>query len=450
MELPATSAISTTGLWGEEEGTVFLPTRGPALSVEVEGRGLASYEDGQRTPYILDLSPSGVHIRLTDWVGRLTFHVTEATGSVRPHTCLVSPSKLSPDSHEAFTALARLTDAFPHLTGSLHFPQELLPDQDLASRRPLPTTALLPYAARAWHLWQEARRLPRAALGHSRRIVHGGAVPDRVDWAMTLDHWGLGGFPDHVARDLRPLPPPIATAALHELWDVLIQAARLSGSPDAPEVVRRFQWARGMLPEPQDSPAAPADALTRAVQAMTVQVKGLVQQAQGLPQGWARMAGLYELWAMLTFAQTLGATEGDFQPVGEGLYEGLLHGEGLTVTLNPRLSFRGTAQTQRSLRPDILVLSGNGEALVADVKYRPLHRQRTDWQNSVDDQLLRYMGLSHARTGLVLWPAPAHLRCAPAELPGGRARLLRLRMHPLDTAEQRARDLQHLTFPGVN
>lgn len=449
MDLQATSVTSTTVLWGEEEGDVFLPTRGPAISVEVEGRGLASYEDQQRTPYILDLSPSGVHIRLTDWVGRLTFHVTEAMGDITTHTCLVSPSKLAPDPQEAFTALARLTDSFPHLTGSLHFPQELLPNEHLANHRPLATTVLLPYAGRAWQLWQEARRLPRAALGHAHRIVQGGAVPDRVDWTMTLDHWGLGGYPDHVARDLRPLPPPIATAALHELWDVLIQAARLSSSFDAPKVLSRFQWAKGVLPELQGVQGRAPDALTQAVRAMTVQVRSLVQQAQGLPQGWARMAGLYELWAMLTFAHTIGATEGDFRPVAEGLYEGVLRGENLEVTLNPKLSFRGTGQTQRSLRPDILVLSDDGESLVADVKYRPLQRQRTDWQNNVDDQLLRYMGLSYARTGLVLWPAPAHQRCSEGALPGGRARLLRLRMHPLDTPEQRARDLQHLTFPGV-
>jgi hypothetical protein len=416
--------------------------------VELEGQGLTSYEDQARTPYLLDVSPNGVHIRLTDWVGRLTFQVTEVDG-VTKHTCLVHPGKLAHDPQEAFTALARLTDAFPHLTAELAFPQELLPDSHLSRRRPLPTNALLPYAGRAWQLWQEARRLPRASLGHTRRLVHGGAVPDRVDWSMTLDHWALGGFPDHVARDLRPLPPPASTTALHELWEALIQAARVSYSRDALEVVQRFQWAKSALPEVPAATRDGSDALTRAVQGITTEVRGLVQQAQGLPQGWGRMAELYELWAMLAFARALGATEGHFERGADGLYEGTLQGDSLTVTLNPKLSFRGTGRSPRFLRPDVLVLFATGEALVADVKYRPLHRLPTEVQREVDDQVIRYMGLSHARTGLLLWPAHPQERFWRGQLPGGRAQLARLRLHPLDSPEQRASDLRQLDLPGV-
>lgn len=436
-------------IWAEEEGALFLPTRGAALSVELEGQGLTSYEDHARTPYVLDVSSSGVHVRLTDWVGRLTFQITDSSG-ITEQPCLVYPSKLTRDPQEAFTALARLTDAFPHLTAGLGFPQELLPEENLAHRRPLPITALLPYASRARQLWQEARRMPRATLGHTRRVVHGGAVPDRVDWALTLDHWGLGGFPDHVARDLKPLPPPVATAALHDLWDTLIQAARLSYSPEAPEVMVRFQWAKQELPERPTTEEGATDALTRAVEGLTAQVRRLVQQAQGLPQGWARMAALYELWVMLTFAQSLGATEGHFHRGTDGLYEGTLSGAGLTVTLNPQLSFRGTGYSQRFLRPDVLVLFQTGEALVADVKYRPVHRLPTEQQREIDDQVLRYMGLSHARTGLVLWPGRPQERVWQGQLPGGRAQLARLRVHPLDSPEQRISDLRHLGLSGVN
>ncbi len=105
--------------------------------------------------------------------------------------------------------------------------------------------------------------------------------------------------------------------------------------------------------------------------------------------------------------------------------------------------------------------------VVADVKYRPLDRLSSDHQREVNDQLLRYMGLTHAATGLVLWPgsdpegepdpdsAPAsdlHLAGGPSPatdrrvsvLPGGRARLVRLRLHPLDPPDQLRDDLRDL------
>lgn len=446
LTLPASSSTGADTIWAEEEGAVFFPTRGAAHSVEVEGRGLSTYEDQNRTPYLLDISSTGVHIRLTDWVGCLHFEVTDASGT-QTHTCLVAPTKLAPDHPEAFRALARLTDAFPHLTTSLRFPQELMPAGDLVSR-PLPTPVLLTYAGRAGQLWQEARRQPRPSLGHTRRIVEGGVVPDRVDWAMTLDHWGEGGLPAHVARQLSALPPPQATAALHDLWYALIQAARLSSSPDAPSVLQRFHQARAALPLPVSS-GAPDDALTRTVRRLSAEVRGLAQQASGVPQGWTRMASLYELWAMLTFASSLGVTEGSFGAAADGLYEGTLQGRGLTIHLNPKLSFRGTGAVQRSLRPDLLLLLPGGEALVADVKYRPLHRQPTEWRREVDDQLLRYMGLAHARSGLVLWPSSPQERLWQGDLPGGRAQLARLRLHPFDTPQQRVMDLQQLGLPGV-
>lgn len=435
--------------WAEEEKRLFLPTRGEVLGVEVEGQGLSTEENASRMPRLEEPVPGGIWIQLTDWVGHLTFSVIETSG-VTEHPCLIFPGKLSREREEAFTALARLTDTFPDLTLGLGFPQELLPNGDLNHRRPLPVTALLPYAGRAGQWWQEARRLPRASLGHTRRVVHGGAVPDRVEWDMTLDHWALGGFPDHIARDLNPLPPPTATAALHGLWDTLIQAAQLSYSPEAPGICQRFEQAKDELPaRPAADPVRP-DALCAAVQADTFEVQRLVAQARGLPRGWTRMAALYELWAMLTFARILGATEGAFHQGRDGLYEGTLHGKDLTVQLNPKLSFHGNGARQRSVQPDILVLFESGEALVADVKYRPLHTVPTEDQGKLDGQVLRYMGLSHARTGLLLWPGRPGERVWRSELPGGRAQLARLRLHPLDSPEQQLADLKQLNLPGVH
>lgn len=434
-------------VWAAEEGTVFLPTHGNASRVTLDGVGLTSYEDHSRTPYILGISPEGVQIRLTDWVGSLQFQTEDDAGTT-VHPCLVYPAKLAQDEQEAFKAMARMTDAFPHLTQGLGFPDELRPRTDLSRSRPLSTAVLAPFASRAWQLWQEALRLPRPSLGHTRRLVHGGSVPDRVDWEMTLDHWALGGFPGHVARDLKPLGPPVATTAVHELWDALILAAQQSFSPDAGEMLRHLLQVKAGLPERPARPEARSDNLSRAVQQMTAQIQSLVQQAQGLPTGHARMAELYELWAMLTFARALGATEGAFCRGEEGLYQGTLRGDGLTAVLNPKLSFRGIGSSAQNVRPDILVVWDSGEALVADVKYRPVARLPAEKQREINDQVLRYMGLSHARTGLVLWPGRPGEDLWHGQLPGDRARLARLRIHPLDPPSAVRQALKQLILPG--
>lgn len=71
MTLTTTAPSSTDTLWAEEESTIFLPTHSVAQSVSLGGRGLMSVEDRERTPYVLDFTPRGVSVRLTDWVGRL-------------------------------------------------------------------------------------------------------------------------------------------------------------------------------------------------------------------------------------------------------------------------------------------------------------------------------------------------------------------------------------------
>ena len=87
-------------------------------------------------------------------------------------------------------------------------------------------------------------------------------------------------------------------------------------------------------------------------------------------------------------------------------------------------------------------------ALVADAKYRPLDRLSVEAQREINDQLLRYMGLLHAPTGLILWPGlgaeAGAERCRVSVLPGGRARLVRLRLHPADPPGQLAADLRRL------
>lgn len=134
------------------------------------------------------------------------------------------------------------------------------------------------------------------------------------------------------------------------------------------------------------------------------------------------MAELYEFWAQMTLARVFGAVQGELSTTADGLYTGTLRSETgplhsdaepnetqpwATVSLNPRLMFSGIGSSSQTLQPDLLAVLGQGagsEVVVADVKYRPLDRLGTDHQREINDQLLRYMGLTHAATGLVLWP----------------------------------------------
>ncbi|MFC3859485.1 hypothetical protein ACFOPQ_01685 [Deinococcus antarcticus] len=432
MTLTTTAPSSTDTLWAEEESTIFLPTHSVAQSVSLGGRGLMSVEDRERTPYVLDFTPRGVSVRLTDWVGRLDFE-TEGPDGLTIHHCQVYPAKLHPDPYQAFTALGRMIDDLPQFKDHLlNFPTVRLPRSDLVRSRPLSISTLLSYAAQAQQLWQEARRQPRPSVGHHRRVTTGGAVPDRVDWSMTLEHWGQGGFPDHVARDLHQLPPPVATAAIRELWESLIAAAHLCVETQTRETLRKFQLALNTLPEPLAARAPEQDRLAVHARRLSGEVRSLAEEARGIPTGHTRMALLYEVWAMLAFCQALGVREGAFYRDEEGFYVGTLSGEGVSVQLNLNLDFTGVGPSQQKLRPDLLAIFNEQEAVVADVKYRPMHRLSTEQQRAINDQLLRYMGLTHARTGLVLWPGDGREYLWQGQIPGGRARLGRLRLNPLD------------------
>ena len=472
-----------------EERTVFLPTRELALEVWLGEQRLSFFVNGNRdrVPHIEQLTASGVSIRLTDWVGRLPFRVVYE-GSEEVQEVVVYPAKLSRTPGTAFAALARMVAELPELQRRLHFggdlPEALSGVQTLWAVPPS-REALLSVAGEAQRLWQLARRQPRPAppgqTGRAReRRVLGGQVPDRVDWNRTLDLWGRGEFPHHVALDLPAPQPPPALGALRELWQTLESAAaHLPPGAERDEVQRRFARALAAFPRPdpaaRPAPASPRDPLSRRAAQLTAEVRALLQPASGLPGGRVRMAELYEFWAQTTLARALGAVQGELSTTADGLYTGTLRSEdapdagpdaepGATVSLNPRLTFGGVGLSAQTLQPDLLAVLRWGErseVVVADVKYRPLGRLSSDQQREVNDQLLRYMGLTHAATGLVLWPGsdpegdpdpggdpasspgPANDRRVSV-LPGGRARLVRLRLHPLDPPEQLRDDLRDL------
>ena len=495
---PGTPAVRIVA----EERTVFLPTRELALEVWLGEQRLSFFVNGNRdrVPHIEQLTASGVSIRLTDWVGRLPFRLVYERGE-EVQDVVVYPAKLSRTPKTAFAALARMVAELPELQRRLHFggdlPEALSGVQTLWAVPPS-REALLSVAGEAQRLWQLARRQPRPAppgqAGRAReRRVLGGQVPDRVDWNRTLDLWGRGEFPHHVALDLPAPQLPPALGPLRELWQALeTAAAHLPPGTERDELQRRFARALAAFPRPEPVPAArrtsaqapaslPRDPVSRRAAQLTAEVRALLRPTSGLPGGRVRMAELYEFWAQITLARVLGAVQGELSTTADGLYTGTLRSEdapdaglpagpGATVSLNPRLAFGGIGLSAQTLQPDLLAVlerRGSSEVVVADVKYRPLDRLSSDHQREVNDQLLRYMGLTHAATGLVLWPgsdpegepdpdsAPAsdlHLAGGPSPatdrrvsvLPGGRARLVRLRLHPLDPPDQLRDDLRDL------
>lgn len=497
-----------------EERGILLPTRGHVRFVGLHGQALerrtsekqapekqtlekqglgkqaAGKGSSQRLPYIESYTPYGVQVRLTDWVGRLTFTTESDAGQVQ-HPVLVYPAKLHEQPEQAFAALGRMADALPDLGRHLNFPQGLLSAADDLTG---PTRAgpaapqLLDWAGQAWHLWQLARRRPQLVRGQGRRVLDDGRVPDRVDWELTFEHWGRGGFPGHVARDLAPPLPPAATSALLDVWDALIEAAQhLPQAAERAPLLTRFAGAKAALAgskvgeRASSAPVRPQaarptaarlpDPLAQQAALLAEQVRLWSPHSTGIPRGYTRMAELYEIWALARLAQALGASSGEFERDAAGLFTGTFRGDGVTVTLNPRLSFRGIGLGRQLLRPDLLAVFDDGRALVADVKYRPLDRLSAQQQREINDQLLRYMGLSHAATGLILWPGRAETgHSAPAEgeettleeapyspqqalhinsLPGERARMVRVRLHPNDPHGALPLQLRTLGFPGV-
>lgn len=471
-----------------EERVIFLSAPERADRVLLGEQALSVFADRQRTPYIEQLTAAGVHIRLTDWVGRLPFRLI-GERSVTEHEVTVYPAKLARDPEAAFAALGQMLVSVAEWERQLGLAS---PGESAVGavagppRRPEEAAAeLRAVGEEAWKLAQTARRLPglltrfagkRERTSAGERRVAGGQVPDRVDWSRTLELWGRGGFAQHVALDLPAPPLPVAAPALLELWSALIHAAQtLPEGPVRRDLLGRFDVARAALwrlgrvegRERADDPVSRrARDLTERVHALTRQTPGSTPgqraaAAGGAPRGSVRMAELYEFWAQLTLARALGAQEGEVTRTPDGTGQGTLRGQvpghngggeaQLTVTLNPRLAFGGVGPASQTLQPDLLALLGegaSGQVLVADAKYRPLDRLSVEAQREINDQLLRYMGLLHAPTGLILWPGlgaeAGAERCRVSVLPGGRARLVRLRLHPADPPGQLAADLRRL------
>lgn len=395
-------------------------------------------------PSITAQNATHVTVDVHDWVGRL--HFTSTDGRV-DETTHVFPAKLAPEPREAFVALGRMVDSLPELTADLGYPTHLVPITEGLHVQPLELADVEGIALGAWRLTEAWRRSPRWSGGTQRRVVRGGAVPDRVDWQLTLDHWERGGFPDHVARDLPHPTQPAGLAALRNLWGaVTVMAAELSGGEN---LTTRAQAVLNRLPEVAVVEASGQDPISREARGLLERLSGLRRQARDLPSGHVRMPDLYELWVQASLLRALGATDGTFVQDAGGLYTGTFRGPGVTVTLNPRLGFRGVGQGHQQLMPDLLAVFEDGSALVADVKYRALDRLPTEQIREVNRQLLGYMGLTHAATGLVLWPAPGGEAVRETPLPGGRARLLRVRCHPLDPPGALLERLHDLNLPGV-
>ena len=239
-----------------EERTLVLPTTEWIDEVWLGEQRLAVlHVDRMRTPYIEEQDARSVTLRLTDWVGRLTFRLVGESGQVTAQEVVVYPSKLARDPATAFAALSRMVAELPELQHRLRFDGEL-PDalRDLEHLWPptLRPEDLRDLAARAWRLWQVARRQPHPGGRAAERRVVGGQVPDRVDWNRTLDLWGRGDFPQHVALDLPSPPLPVALPALRRLWQALEQAAAsLSPGPERSDLLARLHHTASLLPRPQ-------------------------------------------------------------------------------------------------------------------------------------------------------------------------------------------------------
>ncbi|PYE52005.1 hypothetical protein [Deinococcus yavapaiensis] len=411
--------------WGEQRDA--LPTR----------------EDARDVPVRRPASNGTLRIQLTGRVGRHTFHVRFASGDERLVTFFVYPAKLHAHANDAWRLLRRMTRRVPLLARDLHVPWTHLasPEDALAfAERPaLAAPHLRDFARRLHDACVQYARAPSERATHVPTVIPGGRVPARVDWSRTLDHWGRGGTPDHVAvYTTRVTDTPFARQAL-ALWNALHEAALdtneamlLAGLARArTELAGTFELVT----------TVPLDATSLRPHGVEGALSHLIRAFQGgsaafddLPAGQARMSDLYELWVAAEVAAALGATRVHLQEArGHEGRVGRFEGSGVRVEYNVEHLFRGVGSARRfAARPDLAVVFDDGFAFVADVKYRPLENLREEALRDINAQLLRYMGAYHAKLGLALWPS-AH-RFAPDidALHGGRAFLGKVRVHPAD------------------
>ncbi|RJF75302.1 hypothetical protein D3875_02075 [Deinococcus cavernae] len=441
--MSVTAALPTDCLFLEEHESLTLTT-GPEQGIlMVNGEILPRASLSPSSPYIETWAEGEVTINVHDWVGRL--HLTSSEGFL-DQVIYVYPSKLGSTAEQAFTALTRLVDSLPETT-RLNYPTELVPVSENLRLQPLSFSDIEQVALRAWYLTREWKRRPRWTEGMQRRVVRGGAVPDRVDWALTLEEWGRGRFPDHVARDLPQAVLPRGLKAIRQLWETLIDVTQRF--PEGSALAHAARQTLNELPQPSGAAEHERDQMARTAYALVESLEKSGRQSRQLPAGHAAMAPLYEFWVQASVLLALGATDGHFNLNSQGLYVGTFRGPDVTVTLNPRLAFFGVGQGQQFLMPDLLLEFDSGQCVVADVKYRALHRLPTEQIREVNRQLLTYMGLTHAATGVVLWPAMTGETLREEPLPSSRARLLRMRCHPLDPPEELASRLRLLNPTGV-
>lgn len=426
-----------------EYARVTLPRAGASGLLLVNGQAVPGQTLRPVMPFIENGDEDQVTVNVHDWAGRL--HFTGPGGL--DEVVLVAPTKLAQDPDTAFSALQGMADQLPEIAQRLGYPSELVPAVPDVFGPGLNLADLQGVAARAWKLTQAWQRQPHWTEGRQHRVVRGGTVPDRVDWALTFAEWSRGRFPDHVARDLPRAAAPAGLEALRTLWQALVSRADEQPGGEGLALTARRTLAR--LPVPTAAPAENLDVITRAARSLLAHLDGIDRRVAPLPAGHACMPDLYELWVQVTVLSALGARSGHFTRNADGRYVGTFHGPGVTVTLNPRLGFQGVGQGVQHSEPDLLAVFETGQALVADVKYRALDRLATEQTREVNRQLLTYMGLMHAATGLVLWPAPQGEAFREAPLPSNRARLLRMRCHPLDAPGAFTDRLRALNLPGV-
>ena len=344
-----------------EHTSWHLPALAAGVNLHLAGQLVPRAANVNAGPYIERQDERGTVLNTHDRVGHLQLSSSDGQLAVSAY---VYPGKLAGDPPLAWKSLAQLSEDLPAWADRLGFPTQLVPDLRPLTPQRLEVRDLDRLAEQAWQLTRTWQRLPRWSGGRALRILRGGAVPDRVDWTATLDHWGHGGFPDHVARDL---PAPLLPAGLGELralWTDLRERAldTAGGTP----LAGRIGAILGELPAAPSQEGVP-NSVTREAQALRDRLTGQTRQVTGLPAGAVSMPDLYELWVQLSFLRALNATDGVFRQDAQGRFTGEFRGPGVQITLNPRLGFRGVGAASQQLMPDLLAVFGTGEAVVCDV-----------------------------------------------------------------------------------
>lgn len=418
--------------------------------------------EGKRWPYVQRTEEGVVYVRLTDWVGKLNFEMEDDRGR-SALSVMVFPRKLASDPERSFQALRAMSEEVAAFASNskLDFPQELAAEFAQSQSPKLSEQVLDQLIAAAWKLWQEAKREPRMHRREQRVIDRSGSVPDRVDWEGTVELWAHGEFPSHVSRKLTPSGPPPCTEIMRRCWKMLLEASETG--ENTPEQTHRVRQCRAALADLPPTPPTMRSKRTPQNNSPLMQrarhleelIAEMPQQGHGLPQGHTSMSALYETWSMTRILQALGATNGKFVQKDGDFYQGTFKepNSKTTVYLGIKQRFGMSDKSYTLREPDILVVQGR-HAFVAEVKYRPLDRLNSEEVSKINSQIVTYMGMNHARVGLVLWPGQDEQdgnaeRLKSGQMPHGRAFLGSLSLHPFDSLETLQRDLRR-AMPELN